>query len=167
MSELQFPQFIQTLTERLKGELPGYESHLKMSSRSRELYMEHCKGMHSARQGAVLILLYQKNGSVYTVFIERQQYDGVHSGQISFPGGKREDSDESIIFTAIREAEEEIGILRNQIHIIGTLTNIYIPPSNFLVTPVVGYTDARMKFTPQMTEVAGIIETDLLKLSIC
>ena len=91
----------------------------------------------------------------------RSEYGGVHSGQISLPGGKFEETDESLIYTALRESQEEIGIDPGQVQIIGQLTEMYIPPSNFQVTPVVGYQASRPHFTADPKEVAKIIEIKL------
>ena len=96
-----------------------------------------------------LILLYPENSSVHTVFMQRHNYDGVHGGQISFPGGKKEDSDKDLIQTALREAEEETGVDRKKISVLGTLTPLFIPVSNMIVTPVVGWTDIKPDFKHQ------------------
>lgn len=161
---MKFAGFIKHLEQNLQGELPGSRAHLRMTSRSREVYLKQASETGNANLGAVLTLLYPRKGSVYTVLIQRQVYNGVHSGQVSFPGGKKEENDKDLTDTALREAGEEIGINIPDVHILGTLSRLYIPPSNFLVTPVVGYTEIPMIFTPQLTEVADIIEVDLLSL---
>jgi 8-oxo-dGTP pyrophosphatase MutT (NUDIX family) len=107
--------------------------------------------------GAVLILLYEEGNTIKTCFIERTQYDGVHSGQIAFPGGKKE-ADETLEQTALREAEEEIGVNASDVVILGRLTELYIPPSNFLVHPFVGTIDYKPDFLPQEAEVAEVVE---------
>jgi 8-oxo-dGTP pyrophosphatase MutT (NUDIX family) len=94
----------------------------------------------------------------------RPEYPGVHSGQISLPGGKFEDSDDSLVFTALREAREEIGINPVKVQIIGQLTEMYIPPSNFMVTPIVGYQTSPPRFRADPKEVARIIEVNLVDL---
>lgn len=106
---------------------------------------------------AVLLLLYPQLGSLYFVMIKRPEYPGVHSGQIGFPGGRRENG-ETFLETALREANEEIGVEAAQVDIIGKLTPIYIPPSDFEVHPFVGYASERPMWRPDPTEVAGIIE---------
>ncbi len=98
---------------------------------------------------------------VKTVLILRQTYDGVHSGQVSFPGGRREENDNTIVETAIRESEEEVNIDPDKVNVIGALSDMYIPPSNFMVTPVVGYTTSKPDFKPEESEVERIIETNL------
>jgi len=91
---------------------------------------------------------------------KRPEYLGAHSGQVSFPGGKAE-ANEDAIQTALREAEEEIGISGNQVRIIGKLSNFFVIPSNFMVTPIVGFLDGKPIFTPQESEVTRILEGDL------
>ncbi len=110
---------------------------------------------------SVLILLYKDEDILKTVFILRQTYDGVHSGQVSFPGGRMEETDNSLIDTALREANEEVNIDPDKVRILGTLSEMYIPPSNFLVLPVIGYQDSRPDFIAEKSEVAEIIESDL------
>ena len=80
-----------------------------------------------------------------------------HSGQISFPGGSWEDSDGSLEAVALREAHEEIGIPPAQIQVLGRLTELYIPVSNFMVHPFVGIIHGTPTFSPQPGEVAHIL----------
>jgi len=110
---------------------------------------------------SVLILIYPDKDILKTVFILRQTYDGVHSGQVSFPGGRKEDSDDSLIDTALRESNEEVNIDPEKVQVLGVLSEMYIPPSNYLVLPVVGYQDSPPDFIPEKSEVAEIIETNL------
>jgi 8-oxo-dGTP pyrophosphatase MutT (NUDIX family) len=116
-----------------------------------------------ARVAAVLILLYPFQGSIYTILMQRPDYAGVHSGQISFPGGKKEPVDKNDIQTALREANEEVGVDPETINVIGTLTPLFIPVSNMIVTPVVGWTNERPDFKHQPGEVDFLIETDIRK----
>ncbi len=109
------------------------------------------------RKGAVLILFYPDQDLTLVPFIKRPIYKGVHSGQISFPGGKWELGDNDLKVTALREAEEEIGVNSNKIEILGSLSELYIPPSNFLVSPFIGYTLEKPEFVPDPLEVDRII----------
>lgn len=106
----------------------------------------------------VMILLYTFRDAVYLVLIKRNEYDGHHSGQVSFPGGAFEPGDHTIIQTALRETREELGI-DEEIEILGTLTRLHIPVSNFLVHPVVGWAHSRPRFQPDRSEVQYLIET--------
>lgn len=153
--------FIDRLRSNLKQPLPGLSSQLKMSSRLRESELASFKHKKDPIKSSVLILLYPKQNQLFTCLILRQSYNGVHSGQVSFPGGRFEDSDPSLIGTALREAQEEVNIDPRKVTVLGTLTELYIPPSNFLVLPVVGYAEKVPEYEPDAVEVAEIIETDL------
>jgi 8-oxo-dGTP pyrophosphatase MutT (NUDIX family) len=156
-----FDDIIRTVRESFEKPLPGLASQLKMASMrrlSRDGRMMYPEG---ARKAGVLILLYPDDGVVKIIFIKRNEYPGVHSGQISFPGGGHEPGDEDTIATALREAEEETGIRRESVQIIGTLSELFIPPSNFLVTPVLAYTLTRPDFRPDPTEVEQLLEIPL------
>ena len=126
MIRMDFQKIIKDIGEALKKPLPGKDIQLKMSSmrRIREL-MDGYQGKNSIRS-SVLILLYpdtdEKN--ISTVLIQRPNYDGVHGGQISLPGGRSEDSDKDLTETALREAKEEIGIQPDKVVILGNLTEL-------------------------------------------
>jgi len=156
-----FDRFINMVEQRLKKPLPGEQAQMKMASRLRsdDLKLEY--DLSNAIPSGVLILFYPSGNDVKTVLILRQTYDGVHSGQVSFPGGRREDNDNSIIETAIRESHEEVNIDPNDVTVLGTLSDMYIPPSNYMVTPVIGYTNSKPDFKPEESEVERIIETNL------
>lgn len=112
-----------------------------------------------AKQAAVLLLLFKRDdGGLYFPLMRRQEYPGdVHSGQISLPGGRQE-QDETYEQTALREAEEEIGITPGDVQIIGTLTPLYVPPSNFEIHPIVGTIGYFPRWIPHIEEVAEMIE---------
>lgn len=119
------------------------------------------------RESSVLILLYPGAAnpeSAMIVLMLRSEYGGVHSGQISLPGGKSEPGDKDRAATALREAQEEIGIEPSNVHLLGSLTDLYIPPSNFLVTPILGYQNTAPSFKADPSEVAEIIEIPLAEL---
>jgi 8-oxo-dGTP pyrophosphatase MutT (NUDIX family) len=150
------------LKQKLRQPLPGITSHLKMAPRHRvEEFSSFASIIPLARNSAVLILLFPVNGNLKTVFIQRSVYEGIHSGQISFPGGKHEKSDKDFEATALRETFEEIGVGPDKIEIIAQLTDFYIPPSNFLVKVFVGYSSQQPVFTPDHKEVQSILEVDI------
>jgi 8-oxo-dGTP pyrophosphatase MutT (NUDIX family) len=103
-----------------------------------------------------LILLYPDQNNVVFPLIQRPEYAGAHSGQVSLPGGKAEPG-ENTIDTALREGEEEIGISASEVKVIGTLSEFFVIPSNFLVTPVVGYVPSVPVLTPDAVEVDRIL----------
>lgn len=112
------------------------------------------------KQAAVLLLLYEREAELHFVLMRRAEHTGVHSGQISFPGGRRE-ADESPVQTALRETHEELGIPPDSVQVIGHLAELYIPPSNYLVQPIVGICTAPPRWQPKQDEVAEVIEVPL------
>lgn len=144
--------------------LPGHVAQEKMAPEHRLPHEQWERYFANAKKGGVLILFYPVNQHIHTVLIQRPQYEGVHSGQVAFPGGAKEEKDATMIETALREAEEEVGASRNLIQVVGQLTELYIPPSNFLITPVVGFSEQRPDFILEANEVAGIIEPTLPEL---
>lgn len=158
---MSFETFISNLQLRfIKGGFPGIDAHLELAPRFRIPEIKDYARRENAKKSSVLILLYPYKNSICIVLTVRQKYEGVHSGQVSFPGGKFEEIDINLTQTALREANEETGIDISKINVIGTLTELYIPPSNFLVLPVVAYTSERPKFKLDTTEVAKIAEID-------
>jgi len=156
--------FVNKLKTELRKPLPGTEIQWQMASSDRMIRNFPRSPGSDARVAAVLILLYPYNGSIYTVFMQRHNYEGVHGGQISFPGGKKEQTDENINQTALREANEETGVDPDSINIIGNLTPLFIPVSNMLVTPVVGWTNQKPVYIEQPEEVVFLFDADLKRL---
>jgi 8-oxo-dGTP pyrophosphatase MutT (NUDIX family) len=146
--------------EILKG-LPGTDIQWQMASSDRFIKNFPKTPEKDAREAAVLILLYPYNQSIYTVLMQRPDYNGVHSGQISFPGGKKEPEDKDAIQTALRETYEEIGVHPTKVEIIGKLTPLFIPVSNTIVNPVIGWTDEKPIFNQKSEEVLFLIDADL------
>lgn len=142
----------------LNRELPGPSSHDQMMRAKRPTAEESISNGLNPRLSAVLLLIYPKENTLYTPLILRPSYEGVHSAQVSFPGGKTEEVDQSLHATALRETEEEIGVDRQLVEIIGSLTPLYIPPSNFHVNPFVGFLNHAPTLVPDPKEVDQILE---------
>ncbi|MCX6144793.1 MAG: CoA pyrophosphatase [Ignavibacteriales bacterium] len=112
------------------------------------------------KKAAVLMLFYSKNGELYVLLTKRTEDVEHHKGQISFPGGSQDDVDQDLVVTALRESEEEIGLPREDVRVLG-LFDEYETPSGFAITPVVASTAALPPLTPQAVEVAEILEVPL------
>jgi len=155
--------FIEKVKTRFVQPLPGRAAQAKMAP----LVPRNFSPDPNARIACVLALLYPKNTDWHIVLIERvttKDKNDRHSGQISFPGGGYEESDGLLARAALREAEEEIGVFSKDISIIGQLSDMYIPVSNFLVHPFVGYMDYAPDFVPQPSEVKDILEVPIPRL---
>ena len=146
----------------LQKPLPGIAAQIKLAP---EVRIEGLRATPptDARPAGVLILLYQHKGAWYFPLMKRTEDGLTHSGQISLPGGSQE-AGESLQETARREACEEIGAACTEVEVLGQLSTLYIPPSNFLVTPTVGYVDQRPDFRCDPREVAELIEVPLSTL---
>lgn len=146
----------------LQKALPGIAAQKILSPPFREEEIQkRANEINAPRNSAVLILLYFKNGKLHIPFIKRSIYKGVHSGQISLPGGKQEKIDMDFKATALREAHEEIGIIAEDVEILGQISDIYIPPSNFRVKVFVGFIPYQPNFIREAKEVQEIIEIPL------
>ncbi|MEA4986144.1 putative Nudix hydrolase NudL [bioreactor metagenome] len=149
---------INQLKYKLAEKLPGIDSHIKMAPehRAEELFKINPNDLNP-RLSAVLIILFHEDGKLKIVFIRRSEYAGIHSGQIAFPGGRYEESDKELKTTALREVEEEIGIKTETVDILGHLTDLYIPPSNFMVRAFVGYVNEKPVFNINEREVQEVL----------
>lgn len=153
------------LIKRFENELPGERAHSAlMPSRGRS--MEQLSNVSSYRDAAVAIILFHnEENKLSTIVTKRQEYNGSHSGQISFPGGKKELDDNSLLETAIRECHEEIGVHASNFELLKELTPLFVPVSQFLITPYVLYTPNKtFNYLRSEREVASIHELDLLDL---
>jgi 8-oxo-dGTP pyrophosphatase MutT (NUDIX family) len=159
---MNFQDFLEYVPKFIEVELPASEAHYKMAPLDRILDLNTAEiEEKNPKNAAVMMLFYPKNGRTHLVLIVRNSYEGVHSAQIAFPGGKYETEDLTFEKTALRETQEEIGIHPENIQIIMPFTQIYIPPSNFMVYPFLGICNEELVFTPDGNEVAKIIELPL------
>ena len=162
MIDTTFHSFTNDLRQRLQRPLPGEAAHQKMASTAR--YKLGITPNERTRRSAVLICFYPYQHSIFLPLILRPQYDGVHAGQMAFPGGRMERIDENLTRTALRETQEEVGIRVSDVKVLGLLTELFIPPSNFYVQPVVGVLPYRPDFYPDPREVEAVVEVDLESL---
>jgi 8-oxo-dGTP pyrophosphatase MutT (NUDIX family) len=153
--------FAVLLKNEIQTGLPGTEVQWQMASSDRFVRNFPRIPGNDARIAGVLIPLFPEKGSIHTIFMQRPEYNGVHGGQISFPGGKKEPEDVDVIQTALREAYEEIGVERSTVEVIGTLTPLFIPVSNMIVTPVLGWINEKPDFKCQHEEVVFLINAEL------
>jgi len=160
---MTFAELIKLLFDEFNNELPGEKAHELMAPSNRRTAKSIQQSEIEPKLSAVLMLLYPKNNEIHFALIQRPDYEGAHGGQISFPGGKQEGF-ETLKETALRETHEEIGVQPERIQILGELTQVYIPPSNFLVAPFLGYTDEAPVFIPDEIEVEEIIEIKVMDL---
>jgi 8-oxo-dGTP pyrophosphatase MutT (NUDIX family) len=144
------------LKNQITNELPGERAQVEMMP-MRGLSSDALKKANNAKESAVAIHLLQKEKGIEILLTQRNTYEGAHSGQISFPGGKRDASDEDSIHTARRESFEEIAMPFENGELIGPMTEIYIPVSNFHVKPYVFFhSELTVELVPDPREVASI-----------
>lgn len=160
---MDFHDFEKRIVKVTKLKLPGESVQFKMAPMERLQEMKRvATNINLAKRAGVMSLFYpSQNNETRLILILRKTYNGVHSAQVSFPGGKLEIGDNTIQDAAIRETEEELGVSRRNILVIKKLTEIYIPPSNFFVQPFLGITKELPKFVPQEDEVEALIEVRL------
>ncbi|SNS20852.1 8-oxo-dGTP pyrophosphatase MutT, NUDIX family [Belliella buryatensis] len=162
---MEFQEIIQKLEKMLTQPLPGRVGQMMMSPQPVDETRFAEGALKNPRKGAVLMLFYPEDNQTLVPFIKRPSYDGVHSGQIAFPGGKWEEQDVDLSMTALREAEEEIGIDPKKVRLVGKLSDLFIPPSNFLVSPFIGFMEETPLFKPDPYEVDRIINCPVNQLT--
>lgn len=154
------PEFLNDLEEKLTGPKPGLNAQLQMTPNPRPGHQVYHEVEDTSLKAGVLALFYPREGQLHLVLTRRTDRVDFHKGQISFPGGRLE-TGESLEQAALREAQEEMGIDPYSIRILGTLTPLYIPPSNYCIYPVVALTETSPDFLPSPLEVAEILEIPL------
>ena len=159
---MDFQRFITQLKITINKDLPGEESHQKM----RVIYDQSIELPFSkinSTQAAVLILLYLVDNEIYFFLTKRTDELKHHKGQISLPGGTQE-GNEKLIDTALRETQEEIGINKTSISIIGTITPLFVPVTGFMIYPFIGYSLNKLNPKPDPVEVAKIFSVNISDL---
>lgn len=158
-----FTNLCRQLKKRLAGTLPGQVAHDIFRATPVGDVRPLFSHQDPPRAGGVLILLYEDAGEIRFPLIKRQEYVGAHSGQVSLPGGKAE-AGENAIQTALRECEEEIGVSQQDVMVLGNLSDFFVIPSNFIVTPIIGAITPKPVFRPDPYEVSRIFEARLTEL---
>lgn len=146
------------LRRALAEPLPGLSAQLTMAPRPR---VTQPRPGHSPRRGGVLVLLYRRGGQWWFPLTLRTDTVMDHRGQVSLPGGAWEPDDAHLKQTALRETEEELGVPQSRLNVLGRLTPLYIPPSDFCIHPFVAVASARPAFRPDPREVAAVLEAPL------
>ncbi|WCL80683.1 CoA pyrophosphatase [Saprospira sp. CCB-QB6] len=160
-------KFIRHLQAQLSQELPGQSAQKEMMGQAlarRADQESRFKLPKKYKEAATLLLLYVHEGEWHTALMQRPDSPFPHSKQISFPGGGLETFDAGPAAAALRETEEEFGVLSETVELLGEMTSLYIPVSNYLVYPFVGYLEERPNFIPDAEEVEEIIEIPLAEL---
>jgi 8-oxo-dGTP pyrophosphatase MutT (NUDIX family) len=145
---------------------PPSDVFMPVVTDGRDVRLRGDPGVGTGRPAAVLVLVYpDAAGDARLVLIERTSYDGHHSGEVSFPGGKAESDDPDLIATALREAAEEVGLRPDDagVRIVGQLDDHWIPVSDFRITPIVALAERRPDLVASPAEVVRILEPPLLR----
>ena len=152
---------IEWLRNRLQQPLPGLAAQERMMGRVISMPV---KVPDNARPSAVLCMLFPIDNDLHVLLMKRREDKTAHSGQVSFPGGSYEKTDADYKATALREAQEEVGIVSSEVDILGALTSLYIPVSNFNVYPYVGFAKERPVYNLSHNEVAYTLEVSIKDL---
>ncbi|MEQ8907482.1 CoA pyrophosphatase [Ekhidna sp.] len=154
---MNFDELTGFLEKRVQMPMPGDVAHQKMKPKMANGAPLKLKHSTPPRRGGVLILLYEDQGKVRFPLIQRPSYDGIHSDQMALPGGRYEEEDLDQFHTALRESHEEIGVSKEKVEVIGSLSEFFVAASNYMVLPVIGKLDHNPKFIPEPREVADIV----------
>ena len=159
---MDFQRFITQLEITITNDLPSEESQQKMRV-NYDQSIELPFSINNSTPAAVLILLYLEDNEIYFFLTKRTDELENHKGQISLPGGTQE-GNEKLIDTALRETQEEIGINKTSISIIGTLTPLFVPVTGFMIYPFIGYSLNKLNPKPDPVEVATIFSVNISDL---
>jgi 8-oxo-dGTP pyrophosphatase MutT (NUDIX family) len=161
---MDFSQFKKHISKLSSASVGGLEAQFKLAPKMRKQYSQEFMDANNPKKAAVLVLFYPNlNNDTCFLLTKRASYNGTHSAQISFPGGKFDSKDSSLRTTAIRETYEEVGIQLKDTSIFKKMTTVFIPPSNFIVTPYLAISNEHLTFTKNH-EVEDTIEVNLTDL---
>lgn len=164
MKENGYGSFVERLKDRLKEPLPGREAQIKMAPKPIDERRFSENPSRPPKLGGVMILFYPDENGIHIPLMKRPEYNGAHSGQISFPGGKLEKGDQDLVATALRETQEEIGVEQAAVEVIGNLSEMFIIASNFNVLPTIGVLYEKPEFVPDLIEVVEVFPMNLRQL---
>ncbi len=156
--------FKQKLSQQLQAKRPGLQAQLMMAPKFREEELMQRDANLPSRKSAVLILFNPFSTELSIIITKRSSRLKVHRGQVSLPGGSVDKNDVDAEATALRETWEEIGIPSNDVEVIGQLSGIYIPPTNFDIVPVIGFLKRKPNYNINPDEVAEVVEVPLSQL---
>ena len=159
---MDFQRFITQLKITITNDLPGKESQQKMRV-NYDQSIELPFSKNNSTPAAVLILLYLEDNEIHFFLTKRSNELEHHKGQISLPGGTQEEN-EKLIHTALRETQEEIGINKTSISIIGSMTPLFVPVTGFMIHPFIGYSSNKLEPTPDPSEVEAIFSVNISDL---
>ena len=159
---VEFDNLIFHLKKRINTNLPGKDSHKKMKISYRN-EKKISFNINRAKPAAVLLLLFPNNKKICFYLTKRTEKLKYHKGQISLPGGSNEKG-ESLLETALRETEEEIGVNKNEISIPGQITPLFIPVTGFMMTPFIGFTSKEPIIKLDSMEVEEVFSVNILDL---
>ncbi len=161
---MTFSERISALRNITTNNLPGEQAHSDLMPVNRPFSSQVKMNAQDFRQSAVAMVLYEDGNELMSLLIQRPFYEGVHSRQIAFPGGKRDPEDPNIEFTARRECMEEVAIPMEDLSLLGRLTDVYIPTSKFIVSPHLFAVDSLPDLIPDEREVDEIIPFNVSRL---
>lgn len=162
---MEFNNFLKNIKTIQNSILGGLDAQFRLAPKMRLKYSDEKIAASNPKKAAVLALFYpNKHNETCFLLTQRASYKGTHSAQISFPGGKIEQNDANLQATALRETFEEVGIEEKNITIIREITDVYIPPSNFLATPFIGYSTTKpiLKINHEVDHTFDVKLSDLL-----
>lgn len=150
---------LKNIQELLSQKLPGFDAHIVMMPEGRE----YISTISNPKYSAVNILIYFKEEKLYFILTQRSKNLEYHSGQISLPGGRKDNKDENLWETAKRETFEEIGVKLNDQNFVGKLSPLYIDVSNFLVQPFISFLYSEPEFKSNISEVEKIFKVNFIE----
>lgn len=159
---LHYDRFVQELNKAIFYELPGVDAQMRAAPPNRAQFdIDKARMDPRTRRAAVMAIIHPLGNVPHLLLTKRREYPGVHGGQIAFPGGKVDESDIYLLSTASRETGEEVGVGTHCYSVWRALTEIYIPPSRFLVQPFIGIAHHELNFTLEEREVERLIQVPL------